>query len=116
VIVKSDPAHSREPHEHLLEEVKTRQRNTLWPDAMVNSSRVDALLWKGSAKATRVQRIAIVIFGMGFFSIGVCFLFMASEQHSILEAAVSMILLIIGTRVAWNAFKHEPRPDDERPS
>ena len=31
---------------------------------MVNSSSVDALLWKGSPKATKVQRVGIVIWGL----------------------------------------------------
>ncbi len=53
--------HDEERHAYLLEEVSRRQRNTLWPDAMVNSSSVDALLWKGSPKATKVQRVGIVI-------------------------------------------------------
>jgi hypothetical protein len=48
----------RDPADHLIEDVRASQRNTLWPDAMVNGSSVDGLLWKGSPKATMVQRAA----------------------------------------------------------
>jgi hypothetical protein len=56
--------HDEERHAYLFKEVSRRQRNTLWPDAMVNSSSVDALLWKGSPKATKVQRVGIVVWGL----------------------------------------------------
>jgi hypothetical protein len=95
----------------VLEEVERRQRNTLWPDAMINSSSVDALLWKGSPKATKVQRVGIVIWGLAFLSIGAYFLFvLASEQHSPMAAVLGLLGLALGTRITLNAFKRQPKP------
>ena len=36
----------------------------------LNSSSVDALLWKGSPKTTKVQRVGIAIWGLTFLSLG----------------------------------------------
>jgi hypothetical protein len=78
---------------------------------MVNSSRVDALLWRGSPKATRVQRVGMAIWGLCFLSLGVFFvLVLAREQHSPLAAVLGLLLLALGTRVTLNAFKREPKP------
>jgi hypothetical protein len=113
--LKRNQPHPKDPHAHVLEEVERRQRNTLWPDAMVNSSRVDALLWRGSPKATRLQRAGIVIWGLCFVSLGVFFvLVLAPEQHSPLAAVLGLLLLALGTRVTLNAFKREPKPEGIR--
>ena len=100
------PRRRDNPHAQLLEDVERRQRNTLWPDAMVNSSSVDALLWKGSPKATKVQRVGMVVWGLTFLSLGVFFVFvLAPEQHSPMMAILGLFGLALGTRITFNAFK-----------
>jgi hypothetical protein len=106
---RDQPNHDQ--HARLLEEVESRQRNVLWPDAMVNASSVDALLWKGSPKATTVQRVGIVIWGLLFLSLGAFFTFVqAPELHSPMIAVLGLLLLALGTRVTLNAFRRQSRP------
>ena len=50
----------------VIEEIKAKQRNTAWPDTIVNSRGVDEFLWKGSSDAPLVQRIGAWIFGLTF--------------------------------------------------
>src|ERR1700682_2054936 len=46
----------------LLDDLRARQRNTLWPDTLRNARTVDAFLWKGSPDATPIQRAGSAIF------------------------------------------------------
>lgn len=97
-------------HARLLEEVETRQRNVLWPDTVLNASSVDALLWKGSPKATRVQRVGIAIWGLSFLALGGFFTVVeARELHSPIIAVLGLLLLALGARVTLNAFRRQPR-------
>lgn len=96
--------HDHQPHTVLLEEVERRQRSTLWPDAMVNSGSVDRLLWKGSPKATRVQRVGIAIWGLLFLSVGICTLLMAYERHDIIMAVVGVFCSVLGVRITSERF------------
>jgi uncharacterized membrane protein HdeD (DUF308 family) len=100
----------RDPQNDLIEDVSASQRNTLWPDAMVNSSSVDELLWKGSPKATKVQRIGIAIFGLTFALLGVIFELIASEKHVLLPAFFGLPWLAFGIKLFINAFKRNPSP------
>ena len=45
-----------------LREIEARQRGTVWPDTLRNGALVDAFLWKGSPKATVIQRIGPGLF------------------------------------------------------
>jgi len=36
----------RDAQDHLIEDVRARQENAVWPQAMVNSTSVEALLWR----------------------------------------------------------------------
>jgi membrane protein DedA with SNARE-associated domain len=77
---------------------------------MVNSSSVDALLWKGSPKATKVQRVGIAIWGLTFLSLGAFFVFvLASEQHSLMAAVIGLFGLALGTRITFKAFRRAPK-------
>jgi hypothetical protein len=106
--VKPDGLHHNDPHAQVLEDVERSQRNTLWPDAMLNSSSVDALLWKGSPKATKVQRVGIAIFGLLFLSLGLFFMFaLAPELHSPLVAVFGIFPFAVGIKVTFNAFKQK---------
>jgi hypothetical protein len=103
-----------EAHAQLLEEVQSRQRNTLWPDTMRNGQSVDALLWRGSPEATAVQRVGIVVFGLLFLSIGLFFVFsLAPELHSVLSAVFGVFFVALGARVTLNAFRHNLNRTDQ---
>lgn len=104
----------RDPQDHLIEDVKPSQRNTLWPDAMVNSSSVDGVLWKGSPKATKVQRIGIAICGLTFALLGVSFELIASQKNELVPAFLGLLLLALGTKLFLNAFKRNPKPAKEK--
>ena len=58
-------------HERLIEEIKAKQRNTVWPDTLMNGRSVDEFLWKGSPDAPLVQRMGAWIFGLAFMLIAV---------------------------------------------
>jgi hypothetical protein len=102
-----DQSH-HDQHSRLLKEVESRQRNTVWPDTMVNGARVDALLWKGSPNATMVQRIGIAIWGLTFLALGTFFTFVeAPELHSPMVAVIGLLVLALGARVTFNAFRRK---------
>ena len=94
----------------MIEDVRARQRNTLWPDAMVNSSNVDGLLWKGSPKATKIQRIGIAIWGLAFACVGVVFEMIACEKHELFPVFFGLPWLALGIKLFINAFKRNPGP------
>jgi hypothetical protein len=78
---------------------------------MVNGVRVDALLWKGSPKATKVQRIGIAIWGLTFLALGTFFTFVqAPELHSPMIAVIGLLGMALGARVTLNAFRPKSKP------
>jgi hypothetical protein len=60
--------HDEDGPERFRSYVEAKQRNIDWPDAMLNSSSVDALLWRGSPHLTKIQRAGILVFGFFSFS------------------------------------------------
>jgi len=102
----------RDAQDHLIQDVTARQKNTLWPDAMVNSSSVDALLWRGSPNATKVQRIGIAIWGLCFACLGAVGELGAYEKHELFLLLFGLPWLALGTKIFLNAFKRNPRPDN----
>ncbi len=98
----------------LTEEIKAKQSNTLWPDAMKNSSGVDAFLWKGAPNAPLVQRIGAWIFGLTFFLLGVAFLAIAYEKHSPFVLVISLAIFMLATRICLNGFRRfDGKPPDK---
>jgi hypothetical protein len=100
--------------DHLIEDFRARQQNTLWPDAMVNSSSVDGLLWKGSPNATGIQRIGIAVFGLAFACVGVVFEMIASEKHEFFPVFIGLLLLALGAKLVLNAFKRNPKSTKQK--
>ncbi len=97
----------------VIEEVRAKQRNTVWPDTIRNSRSVDAFLWKGSPNAPLVQRIAACIFGFTFILIGLGWVAVAYEKHSRVFGVLSIVWFAVGARVFLNGFR---RPKVEEPS
>ncbi len=85
-------------------EVDRRQRSIIWPDTMINGSRIDGFLWKGSTDATIVQRVGAVIFGSFFGISSVVFLSFAERDRSIFLLLFSIFWLLIGWKVFANAL------------
>jgi len=100
----------RDAQDHLTEDVRARQQDVLWPDAMVNSSSVDALLWKGSPNATKVQRVGIAIWGLAFACIGAVSEMGAYEKRELFLALFGLPWLALGAKLCFNAFKRNPKP------
>jgi hypothetical protein len=98
-----------ERQDRLLEEFKARQRNTVWPDQLVNSKGVDAFLWHGSPNPTKVQRAGAVVFGLFFTVAAISFAGMALESHSILLALVALGGLYLAVRMLRNSFPKKDR-------
>jgi hypothetical protein len=102
---ESQVSKHHDPGAELHTEVQARQRNTTWPDAMVNSKSVDELIFKGSPKATKVQRVGIAIIGGTYLLAGLGIMMIASEQHSRISGFVSIVALAVGIRIIWNAVR-----------
>jgi len=103
--------------ERLIEEVRGRQRNTVWPDTMINGSAVDAFLWKGSPHPTLVQRIGAWIFGLFFVLMGIV-LIGAIEQRGPdpgrwLGVVLAFAFIALGGRVFRNGFRRRVRTPPE---
>jgi hypothetical protein len=95
--------------QRIIEDVKTRQNNTLWPDTVKNSSSVDEFLWKGSPNAPLVQRIGAWIFGIFFILAGLAMLYVVYEKHDKLFALPAIGFLLLGVKVCSNGLKKRLR-------
>jgi hypothetical protein len=92
-------------HNSLVEIIEAKQRNTVWPDTMINSRGVDEFLWKGDPNAPLVQRMAAWIFGIFFILIGVGWLDAGYEKHSLIVAVLSILWFLLGGKVLLNGFR-----------
>jgi hypothetical protein len=89
----------------LIEEVKARQSNTIWPDTLRNSRGVDEFLWKGAPNAPLVQRIGAWIFGLTFILLALVLWDVAYEKHAWVFAVLAIIFLMLGGRVCYSGFR-----------
>ena len=100
-----------EGRRRLIEDLKAKQRNTVWPDPLINSRGVDAFLWKGSPNPSMVQRIGAVLFGLFFICGAVMFASICAERHS-LWGILAFVFLYAGAKVLRNSW---PRDAPKRP-
>lgn len=89
----------------VVEELKARQRNLVWPDALINSRSVDQFLWRGAPNAPLVQRVGAWLFGLVFTVVGIGFLVVAYKKHFLVFGLLSIVLLYVGSRVFLNGFQ-----------
>jgi hypothetical protein len=83
-------------HEY-IEEIRAKQRNTVWPDPLRNSRAVDEFLWRGSSKAPLVQRVGALIFGLAYILSGAGLAAILFEREAyILLVLVAMLWLVAG--------------------
>jgi hypothetical protein len=98
----------------IIEEVKAKQRNTVFPDTVRNSRNVDAFLWKGSPDAPLVQRVGAWIFGLFFLLCGVTCLGLALKSHSWADVLYSVVGFLIGGKVFLNGFRRHKAKSSKR--
>jgi len=95
--------------EKLVEEVRAKQSNTVWPDTLLNGRSVDEFLWKGSPDAPLVQRIGAWIFGLFFMFGGAVFVEADREttpdRKSLVVVIVGVAFFLIGLKVFFNGFR-----------
>jgi hypothetical protein len=90
----------------LIEEMKAKQSNTVWPGPMINSRGVDEFLWRGDPDAPLVQRMAAWIFGIFFIVVGgLGWLDIAYQKHWRAFGLLSIVWFYVGGRVFLNGFR-----------
>jgi hypothetical protein len=90
----------------LIEQIKAKQQNTVWPSPLINSKAVDEFLWKGASDAPLVQRIGACIFGAAFISLGVFFVGLAVEQKTYVAVVFAGVFTWVGGRIFWNGLRN----------
>jgi len=99
----------RHPVDEMVDDLRARQRNTVFPDGLVTGGDVDELMWKGSDKLPLVQRWGIAIFGVFFLLGSIMFAFYAVNDRSVFGGMVAAGFLYIGARVLFNSIpKRKP--------
>ncbi|HTH52484.1 MAG TPA: hypothetical protein VL495_00955 [Edaphobacter sp.] len=93
------------PIEELRDDIQKSQRNTLWPDVLHNSIRVDELFWKGSPRITPLQRMGIGLVALVFLSLGFLFLSESYNEQSWLTGLFSLVVFGIGGLFLRNAIR-----------
>jgi hypothetical protein len=88
-----------------IEEIKAKQRNTLWPDVLASGRRVDEFLWSGSPSASIVQRIGASLFGLGFLGSGLLLLYHAWKEQSFILVLMSFGVLLLAAKITHSAFR-----------
>ena len=97
--------HKINNQDELIEDVKARQENTVWPDTLKNGSSVDAFLWRGDPDAPLVQRMGAWIFGITFILGGLGWLGAAFQRHWPVFGLLSTFWFFIGGKVFLNGFR-----------
>jgi hypothetical protein len=95
----------RKKQQDFIEEIKARQRNTVWPEMQANSRAVDSLIFKGDPNATPVQRIGIGLFGAFFVLAGIAFIGIGRDLHSVAPFLISFAAFLLGGLVLFNSLR-----------
>jgi len=98
-----------ESAQQLIENVKNKQRNTIWPEALNNSRDVDEFLWKGAPDAPLVQRVGAWLFGMVFVLVGVGWFAAGYARNWWIFCLLSFVWFFVGVRVFLNGFRKHRR-------
>ena len=67
--------------ERYIDEMRTKQENTVWPNYIANTQGVNEFFLKGSANPTPVQRIGAWLFGLTFILGGFGLMFIAVHRQ-----------------------------------
>jgi hypothetical protein len=102
-------AHKQQhPIEKLVDEVEFRQRNTTYPHALVNASNADALMWKGSRRITKIQRVGVALFGLIFLLSGISIGATAGSFGGVnwwLGILIGLAFAGVGFKLLWNSVR-----------
>jgi hypothetical protein len=92
------------PIQKIADDVEFKQRNTTWPDVMVNASNADELMWKGSRRITKVQRVGVGLFGFVFVLCGISF---ANNFHEgwWVGIPIGIGFALVGCKLLWNSVR-----------
>ena len=102
------------PIEKLVDEVEFKQRNTTWPDAVVNAKSVDEVLWTRPRYITKVQRVGVAVLGLTFVLCGIWFIGNVDLGGS-LSVLFGTVSLLVGAKLLWNSIrKNAPREKQKR--
>jgi hypothetical protein len=98
--------------ERLADEVEFKQRNSTWPETMVNAKGVDELLWKGSRRITKVQRVGVALLGLAFVSCGILFIgdFGSHGDSRWLAILFATGCILVGCKFLWNSVRKNDVP------
>src|ERR1700733_9555823 len=88
-----------------IDEVNAKQKNTVFPDTIRNSSGVDAYFLRGDPKAPIAQRVGAWVFGALFLLCGVVFANFTLKTHSWAVAIYSIVGFLVGGRIIASAFR-----------
>jgi Flp pilus assembly protein TadB len=97
--------------ERIREDAEERQRAILVPDVIRSGRSVDEFLWKGDPKASPVQRIGLLIFGVGFlvlFALSILILVTQKWDGLPVGLVLGAISGIFSFRFLRNAFRKKP--------
>jgi hypothetical protein len=100
------------PIEKLIDDVESKQHNTTWPETMVNAKGVDELLWKGSRRITKVQRVGVALLGLAFVLCGVLFIgdFGSHGDSRWLPIFFGTGCILMGGKFLWNSICKNDAP------
>ena len=97
---------NQHPVEKLADDLEFRQRNTTWPDVMVDASSADELMWKGSSRITKVQRVGVGAFGLVFLMGGVGLVNAIYGQVGWwLSIPIGLAFVGVGCKLLWNSVR-----------
>jgi hypothetical protein len=88
-----------------IEDVRDRQRNTVFPDTLRGARSVDELLFKGVPHAPLVQRIGVMVIALFYVIIGVAFVLMALEKRDWFLSGFAVVIFSVAGWFIRNAFR-----------
>jgi hypothetical protein len=98
--MKSEP-------DSMIDGLRKRQRNIVFPDTVRNARNVDAYLIRGNPNAPLVQRIGAWVFGLFFLLCGVVCLDLALKSHSIADYIYCAAGFLIGIKLLMSGFRRD---------
>jgi hypothetical protein len=89
------------PDEKFAEELRSRQRNVVWPDLIQGGGRIDAVLGRPSASRPMVQRLAGWLLGIVMILIAVNIFSLAESR--IIASIISLGFVACGSWLIYVA-------------
>jgi hypothetical protein len=112
--VSTAPNENR-PDQELVSDIQRRQRNTTWPDVMTNAASADALMWRGSNRMTKVQRVGVGLFGLCFVIAGAYFASNIYNGEGWIGLIFAVVFFLVGFKILWNSIRknnHSKTPEN----